>query len=352
VIAFVGDLSIHSSPDYNYIKKRGGTGNYLLSAGLKALRFVLDYCVNNEIRTVVFTGDIFEYKDRLPVAIKNKFISLMDHYKHNMKKYIIVGNHDRNKEGELGIKWLQQYATIVDCPLIEDMHGVLIGMVPYHSDSNVIKRWIKEVRRAGILCGHFPLKGIRLSSGFELEKGITKSDIGHFLYAILGHVHEPMNIEWQGRRKIFYVGSIYQTDWSEAGGMKRFMVLDSDVNLHSVEIPPFMDRVIIPIYDSEDIKRLKSGSKHTVEETTFLRLDISQGVLHDIDAIKKALPKCRRVFYNYVNIETQGFNGRDIEVKNAAQHFQAFVNDNLRSIKGKDRKIYKKVIEEVLRDGE
>jgi calcineurin-like phosphoesterase family protein len=329
--AAIPDNHFHYNPDYNYQDKNGTVRNLLLMAAKYSLRYCLETCREEGVDTVVFLGDYNELKDRQHNFVRNAFIGVLETY-NDLKKVFITGNHDWDKAGHCNVLSLSRYGRLIKEPCIE-------GGVAYVSYKNWDTFFDTAKDKVELLFGHFPIKGF-----IGMDNGITLNDLDSISdSSIVGHIHE-----WKlASKKTLILGDTYQLDWGE-NRSKVFYISEGCKNVRPIK--QFFDRQIIPVMDIKDIDILKAFKVNY--KRTILRLDITSDMFHYMNDIKEAIPKdVFKVFYNYIDV-SMGISEDDIlleDSKDPDKMFVSFVNAELNNVDIKKRKMYRKVIEKIMR---
>lgn len=180
-----------------------------------------DFCIKNEIRTVIHLGDFFH--DRKNLNTKTQFIAhkIARLFENVGKMYIIVGNHDTYFKTSLEpntLEFLKKYPWI---RVIEEVT---------HLDDITLCPWgMLPQMRGGYCCGHFELKGFHMNNSYVCEHGMDPSILKDFEHVYSGHFHTPST---QGN--ITYLGSAYPQTFHDINSPRGFYVFDNG-NLTFIE---------------------------------------------------------------------------------------------------------------------
>lgn len=186
---------------------------------------IAEYCITNNIGTVIIGGDLLHNKSII-YAIAQKI--MLDYFRNypQLIFYIIDGNHDLSGKGADAISALISLDNEPNVKRIRKDHEMLdnILFVPY--SYNMIKI-IKE-SEADILISHFGLNEGILNSGISIIADISLKDLlEKYKLVLLGHYHKPQQII-NDNISLYYVGSPVQLNWGEKGEEKRFLVVDTE----------------------------------------------------------------------------------------------------------------------------
>lgn len=197
--------------------------------GLEYLDYIQDYCLSNDIKNIIFLGDIFEKSSKIYneafVPVFNKF--------YEMQKLIfafILGNHDiysSNRENSI-IEVFSPFGSVY-----KDFHGIFpndgngidsqsfdFGFLPYtKSEQDLPTQKIKY------LFTHLAIADFKFDNNFHVNERIAfpRDLFSNYKLVFSGHFHRH-----QVRDNIIYVGSPYQLSFEESGVEKGFIVFDSD----------------------------------------------------------------------------------------------------------------------------
>jgi|Deesub1362A_J573_1020465.scaffolds.fasta_scaffold00003_426 exonuclease SbcD len=215
------------------------------------------YAVDNQIDTVLISGDIFNnifvsyyYAHRLVDKLKIL-------YDKRIPVVMVAGNHDAPKMrgmhtplvvlSRLGIENIHYQEGLPDKPIKLDVNGEKIGILPLpyipissaddHNEKirEFIEVMIKEMSDVDIriLVTHYDVAGARYSesdplanSYYKLIASISPSSFmpEEFDYIALGHIHLHQVI--RGYDNMYYSGSIDRMNFGEAGEDKGFIIVD------------------------------------------------------------------------------------------------------------------------------
>jgi DNA repair exonuclease SbcCD nuclease subunit len=173
-----------------------------------------DFCIKNEIRTIIHLGDFFH--DRKSLNTKTQF------YAHKIAKlfetvgmmYIIVGNHDtyyKNTIQPNSLEFLKKYPKI---RIVEEVT---------HIDELVLCPWGQlPAMQGGYCCGHFELKGFHMNNSYVCEYGDDPSILKGFDQVYSGHFHTPST---QGN--VTYLGSAFPQTFHDVNSPRGFYVFNN-----------------------------------------------------------------------------------------------------------------------------
>ncbi len=343
MIAIIGDLTIDSPLGYNFLSKNNYVRNYIFEASIKSFRHILEYCRENNIRSIILLGDIFEVKDRIKNAIKNKLVEVFDIYIDDLSFLIVSGNHDFSPDGQSTIRWLEAYNNIkiVYESQVVEFGGYNILCIPYTRNKKDIRLVLRDKykNKPDFVCAHADVAGFFMGQGARKSEGLDPCCFKKYK-TFLGHIHKP-----QEYKNIIVLGSTYLTDWGESG-QRNFVVYDRGI-IKYVKIPGFIPRKIIPIFEESDIKQLNS-----LDKNDFVRIDLNYNMFKHIEGIIEKLSKVKYYVFNHINY-SQEVSNSSLEVnKDISFTFRKYIQNELNSIDKKDKKIYRLVVNKILNIGE
>ncbi|AAC07689.1 exonuclease SbcCD subunit D [Aquifex aeolicus] len=217
-----------------------------------ALNQVVDFCKENKPDLVLVAGDVFDKANPDNEAKEIIFDFFLKLHSLNIPSVVISGNHD-SYEFMKSLKKLLQVIDVYVVPkpnleeCVLDVKGLKIACLPYPSErvltragedsklsyavlvEKAIKYLYEKVKDAPlkVLLSHLFIAGSKYTRT-EREATITDyyavepSAIPEgFDYVALGHVHRYQRIE-KAPTHVYYTGSLFQLDFSEAGQEKFF----------------------------------------------------------------------------------------------------------------------------------
>jgi len=333
----IGDIQLNDPADFEYVDEDGERKNFLLEAGLNSVEYCLSKAVEMKEREVVFTGDIFEAKDRLKNRVKNSLIDILEKYVDSLNMRVVVGNHDRNREGHLNVKWLSPYADIYTAPEIVRFDGVRVAMIPHLHDGGEIERFIRSNRgRVDMIIGHFAIDSIKFSGG--KKEMVSEKYLKNIPFVVLGHIHEQMKINM----RLWTVGSPYQCTFSELTQKYFLKYKGPGLNCTRHKIPLYVNRAVFRIKDERDLKQVAETDANVV------RFDIANmAVVERLSKVANENSNIKFKFFNYLPDDSDMVESKIVS-KEPEKFMKDFFRESLKSMKGeKGYWIYKLVSERI-----
>lgn len=238
-ILFFADLHLHERKEFNSLDGEIGSR---LKEGISILEQIAMIVKQQNIQHVVFLGDVFELKDRVPNHIQIAFGEAL--HTIDAMVYFLVGNHDFKikKYPNVKVLALGDMITLVERPRCIYIGDVQVGFIPFYRDYEDFKKaWIRlheSNRKMDIVCFHQFIPGISYSSGHKIP-GRFDLELREGTQYISGHLHQACKV--MGDR-IQYLGSPYQVTFGEAGEDKFIYLFDTTTkkfNPHQLQYPQF-----------------------------------------------------------------------------------------------------------------
>jgi exonuclease SbcD len=288
--------------------------------------YVVDYMIANDVKHLILTGDIFEYR-RPQAAELSLFAEKIQRLEeHDIYTHIVAGNHDIIiDQRTTTVEILQKlklpktfvYSDVGSFQCKDDTSGLMnFIFFPYRTRSMLNCSTNKEaVERLSdrlqyelngisnnghnILVGHFMLKNTMLGS-MALERNADEVVFPPELFknldgTILGHIHPHQII--QNDPLIAYVGSMDCKDFGEAEHDKYFLLIDNssgDIIFQFERLP--IRRLFDITIDQTDMadgaqslvdikKQLQDFAlkNNIVGSIVRLNLFVSEKVIYDLD---------------------------------------------------------------------
>lgn len=239
---------------------------------------ITDFCVVNEIDTLVYGGD--RYKSRNPsVWLMNQVDALWDKRRRlGIKTISLIGNHDVYRVVHYGSSYSALWQnlpglTICSTPAITEIGGRQIGFLPYGYPLSDIDG------KVDVLFFHDEIRGFEDDRGYKApawfgSRGLDLKELEQKCKIMIGgHIHSHIGIAGKG----VYVGAPYQIDRLDIGKHRGLIVLDLDtLEIEFVEIgaPQLIELTVV---DASGITKeavrgnyvtcfVKSGTERDVEK--------------------------------------------------------------------------------------
>ncbi|GMH99124.1 hypothetical protein TrVE_jg1623 [Triparma verrucosa] len=222
--------------------------------------------MNGNKNGIIFLGDFFHSRGSIPVPLLNSLCKTLS--KVTAPTIMIPGNHDQITLGGSSHSLTFLPSIMPHCYVISSPQIFLSALwIPYRRNSSIwstLPNSILPPLKA--LFVHADVRGAKMTSTYKSNSTLTMSTFPPSTPVYSGHFHLPHSIVSKDR-KVTYVGSPYQMSFSEAGDVKRFLVLDEEFRVVE-EVP--VGRVGREFYIG-----LEGGRE--AEEGDIVRLDVLEG---------------------------------------------------------------------------
>lgn len=216
------------------------------------LHTLLEECKKQDIKQVFFLGDWFHIKNKLYVPPFIKSIETLKYFvEAGIQLTFLIGNHDAPQQNSTDFSIIyafEPYGKVI--PLYEWMD---IGESRLHflSYTEELPQFEYSEDKQNILFGHLDVQKFQMDTGFECKEGFSIKDFTKFDSVFTGHFHKH-----QIRENIVYIGSPYQTRYSERFDEKGFIILDTDNvtwDFITNKDAPVFKELDIDNFDDEDV---------------------------------------------------------------------------------------------------
>lgn len=188
---------------------------------------IFPYMRENNINSIIQTGDITDNRTKISLNIqhrlKEELFDVLEEYNYTM--FTILGNHDIFYKTNLSIysmeifeKAYKDNLKVIRTPTILNKLLLVPWLCTKEDEENMFNT-VNSFNPKGVI-GHFEISNFYVSKTYKAEHGINSScfkDIKVFS----GHYHLK-----QEEGNIFYIGTPYQTSWTDYSEQKGFYILD------------------------------------------------------------------------------------------------------------------------------
>lgn len=270
------------------------------SISIDYLDFLREYCLANNIRHLIFGGDVFEKSTKIKhESFVPLFFKLMSLKESNILLYFILGNHDIiNNDNDSIVETFAPFGTIIKNNATLNLDGTKIDFLSYTKDLTKIPN------ASDILLTHLSIADFQFDNGYEADQknGMPVEEFDRYKLVLTGHFHRH-----QVKKNIVYGGSPYQLSFGEEGQTKGFIVFDDKANW---EFVPYKEAPTYLTINVEDFTKFDYTNK-------FVQVTISRKVenfvklkhlLYDRGALDV------RPLYKKEEVEEDILNGIDIDL--------------------------------------
>ena len=279
--AGIGDIHL-SGYQSDQLAENGLTRR--LSAIMKSLKMIGDYCRENSILHFEIWGDLINDKDLIYTVAQTVFKDFLVEYS-DIEFLIISGNHDLSSTGEMQVSAISVFdgypnVTIVNSVLRENNRL-------YLAYSHNLFDILKESEPADILISHFGINEAMLQSGLSIATNVKLTDLKKFKLVLLGHYHKPQDLNNENTR-LYYSGNITHLNWNDKNEQKRFIVYDDETldvqSIPLIGLPEYREFVIkdketaIPILEEAE-KAKNEGNYVRVKKMFDEEIDVPSDLI-------------------------------------------------------------------------
>ena len=122
---------------------------------VKVVKKMIEYIKANDIKTLVFCGDLFHERVSVNVNSMNVALHCIQAIAKHCKTYLIVGNHDSHLKNSIDINSLNMFKTMPNVEVIDKVTEVSIN-----GNKSVLVPWIGDMtayekETFDMMFGHF-----------------------------------------------------------------------------------------------------------------------------------------------------------------------------------------------------
>tara|TARA_R100000353_G_scaffold115721_1_gene82723 strand:- start:336 stop:1385 length:1050 start_codon:yes stop_codon:yes gene_type:complete len=308
--------------------------DFWLGVSRKWTEWYIKQLKTNNIKTIIFCGDFFHYRDEISVKTLNFAKDLLDMFK-DFKIIMITGNHDAWYKDTSEINSLSIFkgynnVTIYDKLTTIDMNDKRVTFCPWGTNLN-------DIPESDILFGHFELENFRMNAYKICDHGDDPEllvDKASTIYS--GHFHREDTKYYNNKKvKIVYVGNPFEMDFGDSGSRKGFYIYDFSTDQHEWvdnDISPQHIKIIL----SNLIKRNDKEVKYIFENIlpgNIIKLIIDKNISTEhLDALTTKFLTCKpcelRIDYdvNYNKLKIESDEEYDLSGVDIKQAINDFVN--------------------------
>lgn len=271
--------------------------NSRLRAAVAVLDEISHYAQENNVKNVVFCGDMFHVRESVPTIATNLVYDSLKAMAKSRNVWLMPGNHDyADRFGNVHslhtfesisnvkvVDWTSKTRTFSNSGKMGE--PVMFSFVPYSDDRDRITEALIKASNETmeyvphILFGHFGIQGAKVGSDYVLvhEADLSVSDIPwtKFTGCFFGHYHEHQQLFKNG----WYVGATHQHNWGDANSYRGFLhvkVFRDYVEFEKIEThsaPKFFVTKDEAVTNAgpEDFVRLLTSRKLSPKEVEELR---------------------------------------------------------------------------------
>ena len=214
------------------------------------------YIDKYDIKTIIHAGDLFDKRKTINFITLhewNRFFT-SEIVKRNVELHITVGNHDiawresnHVNSPSLLLGNFPNFYIYKSCKTVS-FDGVPICLIPWINKENYDESMSAlSSTPAQIAIGHLEIQGFEMHKGSMCEHGLESKILNRFDIVLSGHFHTRSS-----KGNITYMGSQYETCWSDFNDQKGFHVLDTETR--EIEFIPNENYLYYKIYYNDETK--------------------------------------------------------------------------------------------------
>lgn len=275
---------------------------------LKVLEWVFETAEKNNIKDVLFLGDLFHDRQKIDVLVYQKTFEIF--LKRQISKasfniYLLIGNHDMYHRDRWDINSISPLNAIpgikvIDKPETLDILGHKFDFMP-HAE-NPLEDLSNFKGKREFLCAHLAVDGAKLNShGTEADVivehdgemvKVDKDCFSKWERTFLGHYHAPQQVS----DTIEYIGSPLQLNFGETFQTKHICIFNPDTGERKYVDNDFSPRhLVIPAADVEKYKLEGNFVRVVVDDMTSPDvLEMHQGLRSSAGASSLELKPSRK----------------------------------------------------------
>jgi DNA repair exonuclease SbcCD nuclease subunit len=196
------------------------------------------YAVDNDIKHVLFCGDLFHTNNHISTEVLMTAIEEFRAWERaGLNLIIIPGNHDlADKSGKISALGMfnSKFTRVLNGPLHKKLdNGLYVSALPYTEDEDSLKRFLDVVPGNYLVILHQGVSGTPVNSkGFTLNE-ILKPDMipDHITGVFAGHYHSHKKVN----DRLWIPGSPMQLTWSDKGETRGWLDVTVDGREVAVE---------------------------------------------------------------------------------------------------------------------
>lgn len=273
----------------------GGLYNSRLADCAAVLDEILAYAIRQEIKHVVFCGDLFHRRTSVPTDVRHVIVDRIQKFEEeDIELFLIPGNHDMgDRAGHchhlVGLGELSEFVHVYDKVGARDLPQAQFVFAPYSENLEETKRRLgvaaglaEYTDKPSILFGHLGMQGAKVGSDYVLvnDGDIAVSDVPRdkFAACFFGHFHEHQALFPNG----WFVGATHQHNWGDAYGSRGYLHVTVDGDKVDFQQIPTMAPEFVVTRDGKTSR----GEPSMMKANDFVR-NITKDKFVDVEALKE-----------------------------------------------------------------
>ena len=200
----------------------------------EAVKYMVDYCVENKISTLICGGDVFDSRSFQRLSHLQCWIKCLELFRiYGLKCYINVGNHDKSlySKKENFIDPFKHHPSIelVDEIATMEVNGKMTTFSPFFSD-NILIPQLENHDGSEVLIGHWDMDGSTYLSQVSEKPTLNKKLLSKWKKVFLSHYHNYHKVS----KDISHLPSLIQDNFGE-DNQKGFTVIYDDLSYELIK---------------------------------------------------------------------------------------------------------------------
>lgn len=260
--------------------------SYITESGLpswtmlqtEAVQSIFRYCRENEIKVIIFNGDLFEEKTRIPQDLYNFVWQLFYDVKDEFILIFNTGNHDLfTITGKSSLKPFTPFINIISEPTDVELQDSIMRIIPYGQIKGNLKLPNNPQNKSLCLATHEDISGLTYGAhDYQSSTRLKPIIFADWDYVFNGHIHKPQELN-----NIINIGSSIQQSFSEEGEQKSFIHLKNKtynrIELNVVEFKT-LESIEIAEIDDKNFFRIKISAEES-SDPIFKNYNVSPYVV-------------------------------------------------------------------------
>lgn len=237
------------------------TGNSRFTFQLNTLDSIKKYCLENEVDTILFSGDLFHKRVTVNTIVYNQVRDKIKELgESNISLFMLVGNHDQVDNSDFPQHSLHSFKELQNVTVLDKFEEVLhkdvvIYPLPYTKNKELvissINKYEKSKNKSGkksIVLAHLGVSGAFVGKGnYAMADSFVLGDFkpNVFDFGVFGHFHKRQFLDKNNR--FFYTGAPIQHSFNDEGEDKGLYEIDT--NKMTVKFVPIDNPKFITITD-------------------------------------------------------------------------------------------------------
>ena len=236
----------------------------------RALKNVLTYCEQWDVKTIFMCGDLFHTNNRIngtalwvASSFYKKAASL------GIKIWSIFGNHDVCDTNFNSLNWISEPHVLPNSYSSYELFDRPFHFINYQKDMTDLKSFFATMSEGTVVILHDGVQGAQLGNGYVLgTEKVKQEDVPKGVQIIAGHYHQPQSFP-----NVLIPGALNQHNWGDAGQKRGFWHWKEDTfSFQESKVARFkkIDMGNTSAIDEDAFTSMLSG---LVEQDIFLRIE-------------------------------------------------------------------------------